>query len=276
MVESPVESPNGVDVDLAKGASCPIVNECNAPIDADHQELFCKNKWKNCPYYIAYSLSISHDYNVPEAQRKIELIYANKIRAKNRFKVLDICCRRFPRGFGVDLHPESNADLRCDAHDLSVIPDKSFDLTLCVEGIEHLINPGKAVIEWARATKYALAITTQNAHCWRRWVRIPNSLTKIIKLNPCTSPDHIYMWDEFTFRNFFNRLLPEAKVEIDWYDRYLKKTRNFKPSRFFHENLKAFIWLNPEDMTLYDQIRKESMQLLEFRPPHLEYSNRKI
>ena len=89
---------------------------------------------------------ISHDYNVSREQRLLELNFANKVRSKNKFRVLDICCRRFPRGFGVDLHPESNADLRCDAHRLP-FRDKSFDLTLCVEGIEHLINPGMAVME---------------------------------------------------------------------------------------------------------------------------------
>ena len=217
---------------------------------------------------------ISHDYNVSREQRLLELNFANKVRSKNKFRVLDICCRRFPRGFGVDLHPESNADLRCDAHRLP-FRDKSFDLTLCVEGIEHLINPGMAVMEWARVTKYALAITTQNAHCWRRWLRLPRFVSKALKLKPCTSPDHIYMWDEYTFRNFFRKVLPEAMVEIDWYDRYLKKTRNLKPSMFFHENLKAFVWLDPKDTSLYDAIYREAMRLLEFRPPHIEYSNRK-
>lgn len=219
--------------------------------------------------------TISHDYNVPEEQRKIELRFANKIRSKNKFRVLDVCCRRFPRGFGVDLHPESNADLLCDAHRIP-LDDKSFDLALCVEGIEHLINPGEAVMEWARLTKYALAITTQNAHCWRRWVRFPNFLSRMTKLRPCTSPDHIYMWDVYTFQNFFNKILPESLVKIEYYDRYLKKTRGLKPAKFFRENIKAFVWLDHGDANLYDELYKEATRLLEFRPPHIEYSDRPV
>ena len=217
---------------------------------------------------------ISRDYKVSNEQRQLELKLASKVRSQNKFKTLDVCCRRFPRGFGIDLHPESNANLLCDAHQLP-FTDKSFDLTLCVEGIEHLYNPSAAVREWVRVTKHALAITTQNAHCWRRWIRFPRFVSKTIKLNPCTSLDHIYLWDEYTFKNFFVKLLPEAQVDIDWYDRYLKKTRNLKPSKFFHENIQAFIWLTPEDTTLYKDVHSEATRLLEFRPPHIEYSDRK-
>jgi len=215
-------------------------------------------------------MTLSHDYNVPKEQRQKELAIANEVRNKNKFKVLDICCRRFPRGFGVDLHPESNADLFCDAHELKPLKDKSFDLTLCVEGIEHLHNPAKAVLEWARVTKYALCITTQNAHCWRRWFRLP----KPFQFKLCTSPDHIYMWDEYTFRNFFKKVLPDAYVELQWYDRYLKKTRRLKPAKFFRENILAFVWLNPNGKTYYEAIKAEAFRLVNFRPEDLEYSDR--
>jgi len=211
---------------------------------------------------------ISHDYNVSKMQKFIELEFADKVRRKNKFKVLDICCRRFPRGLGVDLHPESNADVRCDAHNLP-FRDKSFDLTLCVEGIEHLVHPAKAVLEWVRITKYALCITTQNSNCWRRWLRIP-----FLPFKLSTSPDHIYMWDRYTFENFFRKILPNALILIGWYDRYLKKTRNLKPSNIFHENIKAFIWIHPET-DLYFEILEEAMRLIEFRPPHIEYSDRR-
>lgn len=208
---------------------------------------------------------IPHGENFPPKMRKKEKEFADKIRGKNKFKVLDICCRRFPRGFGVDLHPESNADLLCDAQDLKPISDKSFDLTLCVEGIEHLFNPSQAVREWARVTKYALMITTQNAHCWRRWLNLG-------RFQKCTSPDHIYMWDEYTFRNFFRNNFPKAKIQIGWYDRYLKKTRHLKPAFFFRENIYAFVWLpeyNLDSIPLYIDVRSEALRLINSRPEQM-------
>jgi SAM-dependent methyltransferase len=200
-----------------------------------------------------------------------ELKIANSIRSKNKFKVLDVCCRRFPRGYGVDIHPGSNADLLCDAHNL-LIGSKSFDLTLCVEGIEHLKNPAQAVLEWARVTKYALMVTTPNAHCWRRWFKLPWSP------NPVSSTFHYYLWDQYTYRNFWTNLFPNATIKLEWYDRYPKKTRIFWPPQFFRENMAAFIWLQPynlETLPLYIEVYKEAKRLIESRPEkHPLYKSR--
>jgi SAM-dependent methyltransferase len=201
-----------------------------------------------------------------------ELKIANSIRGKNKFKVLDICCRRFPRGYGVDIHPGSNADLLCDAHNLKPLADKSFDLTLCVEGIEHLRNPAQAVTEWARVTRYALMVTTPNAHCWRRWFKLPWSP------NPVSSNFHYYLWDQYTYRNFWRNLFPHAPVKIEWYDRYPKKTMSFWPPQFFRENISAFIWLSdykPETSALYLKVYGEAKRLIESRPErHPLYNSR--
>lgn len=214
---------------------------------------------------------ISHGDGVSEFMRKKEKAVANKIRSKNKFKVLDVCCRRFPRGFGVDLHPESNADLICDAHNLKSLKDKSFDFTVCVEGIEHLFNPSIAVREWARVSRYALMVTTQNAHCWRRWISLG-------KFGKCTSPDHIYMWDPYTFRNFFRNNFPDTRIEIGWYDRYLKKTRGFWPPVLFRENIYAFVWL-ADSLALWSSVRVEALRLINSRPEAnlkpREFSDRK-
>ncbi len=197
-----------------------------------------------------------------------ELAIANSIRGKNKFKVLDICCRRFPRGFGVDIHPGSNADLLCDAHNLKPLADKSFDLTLCVEGIEHLQNPAVAVKEWARVTRYAMMVTTPNAHCWRRWFKLPWSP------NPVSSNFHFYLWDQYTYRNFWRNLFPNAPVKIEWYDRYPKKTRWFWPPQFFRENMSAFIWLHQTGKNRLE-IYNEAKRLIESRPEHhLFYNSR--
>lgn len=215
---------------------------------------------------------IPHGGGFPKSLRLEEKAFADKIRSKNKFKVLDVCCRRFPRGFGVDLHPESNADLLCDVHDLKPLEDKSFDFTVCVEGIEHLFNPSKAVREWARVSRYALMVTTQNAHCWRRWFSLYKFGGK------CTSSDHIYMWGPYTFRNFFRNNFPGSRIEIGWYDRYLKKTRNFFPPILFHENIYAFMWLE-KSLERYDDIRAEALRLINSRPEanfgrYREYSDR--
>lgn len=197
-----------------------------------------------------------------EEALKTELRIADDIRSKNKFRVLDVCCRRFPRGFGVDIHPGSNADLLCDAHSLN-IGSKTFDLTLCVEGIEHLENPAVAVKEWVRVTKYALMVTTPNAHCWRRWAKLPWSR------NPVSSNFHLYLWDQYTFRNFWRSLFPEAKVVIEWYDRYPKKTRYFWPPQFFRENMSAFVWFHPFNRwtrPLFDAVYCEAKRLIESRP----------
>jgi len=218
---------------------------------------------------------LSHDYTgVSIEEKQKHLAIANEVRTQNKYKVLDVCCRRFPRGYGVDLHPESNADWLHDVHDLLPLEDKSFDLTLCVEGIEHLFNPAKAVQEWARVTKYALCITTQNAHCWRRWLRLP----KPFPFKLCTSPDHIYLWDWHTYENFFKKALPDATVKMEWYDRYLKKTRILWPAKFFRENLLAFVWLpeyRSEDLMLFLDVYGEAKRLVNFRPEHYEYSDRR-
>lgn len=208
-----------------------------------------------------------------------ELKIANSIRNLNKFRVLDVCCRRFPRGFGVDIHPGSNANLLCDAHNLQ-IGSKSFDLTLCVEGIEHLENPSVAIKEWARVSKYALMVTTPNAHCWRRWFKLPWSP------NPVSSNFHLYLWDQYTFRNFLKHNFPTSHIKIEWYDRYPKKTMHCWPPQFFRENMSAFVWLGKlksyEDMRVYLAVYKEAKRLIESRPERhplyrsREYNRRRL
>jgi SAM-dependent methyltransferase len=204
-------------------------------------------------------------YYFSEERKLAELQIANKVRGKNKFKVLDVCCRRFPRGFGVDRHPSSNADLLLDVHDLKVFDDDQFDLTVCVEGIEHLDNPSKAVQEWERVSKSALMITTQNLNCWRRWLKIP-----FTKKNVVTSIDHIYGWNQYTFYNFFLRNFPAAHIKLSWYNRYPKKTSNLKPSWLFSENIAAFVWFGKlddlNDMAAYAEVFFEAKRLIESRP----------
>ena len=204
-------------------------------------------------------------YYFSEERRLAELEIANIVRSQNKFKVLDVCCRRFPRGFGVDRHPSSNADLFCDVHDLKLFGDDHFDLTVCVEGIEHLDNPSRAVQEWKRVSKFALMITTQNLNCWRRWLKIP-----FTKKNVVTSIDHIYGWNQYTFYNFFLRNFPAAHIKLSWYNRYPKKTSSFSPAWLFSENISAFIWFGKlddlKDYIPYYEIKMEALRLIESRP----------
>ena len=207
-----------------------------------------------------YRLNLPYWFS--EERRLAELKVANLVRSQNKFKVLDVCCRRFPRGFGVDMHPKSNADLICDVHNLKGLDDDQFDFTVCVEGIEHLDDPSRAVREWARVSKFALMVTTQNIHCWRRWL-------KLFSKKPCTSIDHVIGWDEYTFHNFWRRNFPQAFIELSWYDRYPKKTSRLKPQKLFRENMAAFVWFEKfakKERRLFNPIYSEALRLINSRP----------
>ena len=76
-------------------------------------------------------------------------------------RVLDVGCGAagyrtfFPQLTTLDLKPREGAkvDIIADAHDLSQIPDVSFDVVLCTEVLEHLHTPPKAIAEFRRVLK---------------------------------------------------------------------------------------------------------------------------
>ncbi|MFH1443898.1 MAG: class I SAM-dependent methyltransferase [Candidatus Peregrinibacteria bacterium] len=76
-------------------------------------------------------------------------------------RVLDVGCgaagykNLFPQLTTLDIEPREGVkvDIVADAHDLSQIPDGSFDVILCTEVLEHLHTPAKAIAEFQRVLK---------------------------------------------------------------------------------------------------------------------------
>ncbi|MDO8468857.1 MAG: class I SAM-dependent methyltransferase [Candidatus Peribacter sp.] len=76
-------------------------------------------------------------------------------------RVLDVGCGAagyrdlFPQLTTLDLTPRegTKVDIVADAHDLSQIPEASFDVVLCTEVLEHLHTPAKAIAEFRRVLK---------------------------------------------------------------------------------------------------------------------------
>jgi len=82
-------------------------------------------------------------------------------RYANTGRVLDVGCGAagyrgfFPNMTTLDIAPRegTKVDIVADAHDLSQIPDNSFDVVLCTEVLEHLHTPSQAIAEFRRVLK---------------------------------------------------------------------------------------------------------------------------
>lgn len=63
--------------------------------------------------------------------------------------------RFFPNAKTVDLYPRPGhlVDYQADVHDLSMIPNASFDVVLATEILEHLHSPHRAIAEFYRVLK---------------------------------------------------------------------------------------------------------------------------
>jgi SAM-dependent methyltransferase len=69
----------------------------------------------------------------------------------------------------------------CDAIDLSIIPDESYDFLLSSHCLEHIANPLKAVGEWLRVLKHGAYLL----------IIVPDKRYTFDHLRPITSFDHL-------------------------------------------------------------------------------------
>lgn len=87
----------------------------------------------------------------------------------NKGKTLDIGCaggrhsKYFPHRIGIDIKKTPAVDIVADAHNLHMFKDDEFDCVICIEVLEHLHDPQKAINEMYRVLKKSgiLILTTR-------------------------------------------------------------------------------------------------------------------
>lgn len=80
------------------------------------------------------------------------------------------------------------------------IPDKSFDIVMCLEVLEHLQNPCDALKEFRRVTRKYVLVSTPH----EPWFRIANMLRgKNLKAFG-NDPEHIQHWNPTTLKEILN------------------------------------------------------------------------
>ncbi|MDS4027984.1 MAG: class I SAM-dependent methyltransferase [Candidatus Contendobacter sp.] len=87
-----------------------------------------------------------------------------------------------------------------DAEQLDMLALQKFDVIVAGELIEHLNNPGLFLksAQYVLAPEGKLIITTTNAFCLRRFIRIPFGVESI-------HPDHTYYFSHSTLHTLVNR-----------------------------------------------------------------------
>lgn len=119
-----------------------------------------------------------------------------------------------PLAAGVDLNPESVAfaaarlpAVELSVADITALPfeDSSFELVLCLEVLEHLPRPGRAVAELARVSAGALIVSVPH----EPWFRL-GSLSRGKHLTALGNhPEHV---QRFGFASLRRLLEPEVEV----------------------------------------------------------------
>ena len=127
--------------------------------------------------------------------------------------------RKVSRFLGTDLNTEALKAARSwnpntDFIGASVysfpLKDKSVDSSLCLEVIEHLKKPEKALDELERVTRNSLIISVPN----RVLFRLANitSLKNLTRLGE--DPDHIQSYTKNSFQSLLRRKFPKSEVHV--------------------------------------------------------------
>jgi ubiquinone/menaquinone biosynthesis C-methylase UbiE len=92
--------------------------------------------------------------------------------------------------------------------------DKSIDLVLCCEVMEHLDNPERALEEIRRVAKIAVIISVPNEPLWC----ILNMIRGAYWKNYGTPPNHFNRWRPKQIVNLVNQYIPvdDVKIPIPW------------------------------------------------------------
>ncbi len=98
----------------------------------------------------------------------------------------------------VRLAKEKNPGVNCEVASIYELPyeDKSFDTVVCLEVLEHLEDPRKALSELARVSKKYVIISTPNEPIWR----MLNCLRGKYLTSFGNTPGHINHWSSRSLR----------------------------------------------------------------------------
>jgi ubiquinone/menaquinone biosynthesis C-methylase UbiE len=87
-------------------------------------------------------------------------------------------------------------------------PDDSFDLVLCTEVLEHLIDPAAAVTELLRVARGPVILSVPN----EPWFRFGNLVTGRNIARFGNDPGHIQHWSARRFVRFVGTIVPVSKI----------------------------------------------------------------
>jgi SAM-dependent methyltransferase len=111
-----------------------------------------------------------------------------------------------------------------DAQNLTEYDDRSFDLVICAEVLEHLSNPEKGLQELLRIAKADLFVSVPNEPIWR----ILNMMRGKYWHDYGNTPGHVNKWSIFGFPRFLQSQpdveLIKKKYPFPWQMVWLRKT----------------------------------------------------
>lgn len=115
-----------------------------------------------------------------------------------QLQVVGIDLDRAALGRGRHLHPGLPT---CVGNILYLpFPDRSADVVLCTEVLEHLDDPGQALRELARVSRAYLLLSVP----WEPWFRLANLARWKNLLRLGDDPEHVHHWTAGTFRHFLS------------------------------------------------------------------------
>ena len=111
----------------------------------------------------------------------------------------------------VRLAKEKNPSVNCQVASIYELPyeDKSFDTVVCLEVLEHLEDPKKALSELARVSKKYVIISTPNEPIWR----MLNCLRGKYLTSFGNTPGHINHWSSRILRKLVSDYFEVVSVK---------------------------------------------------------------